>query len=139
MLNPDNPASLRVLLSFLKAARVPDQASSVLLLGTLLLLPHAVAGPGLLALGGAVLLGLLAKYLAWRITLDVEFFALLAEQPQQLQAFDAALAAFLGRPAPAILRPMASRQQGARWLLKWQAAALVAQLVALAAGVVMGR
>ena len=135
MLNPENAVWLRVLLGFLKAGRVLDHGSSVLLLGALVLGARASAGPGMAALGGAVLLGLLEKYLAWRVALDAEFFALLLEQPGQEAAFDAALSAFLGRPAAAETRPLASRWQGARRLVRLQAGALGAQALAVAAGV----
>jgi len=135
MLNPENAVRLRVLLGFLKAGRVLDHGSSVLLLGTLLLGIWAGAGPAALALSTAALLGLLEKYLAWRVALDAEFFALLLEQPGQEAAFDAALAEFLGRSAVAKTRPLASRWQGARRLVRQQAAALGAQVLALVAGI----
>ena len=48
-------------------------------------------------------------------------FTLLHEQPTQTAAFDAALAAFLGRPAPVTGRSLASRCQGARRLVVCQA------------------
>ena len=138
MLNPENAVRLRVLLGFLRAGRVLDHGSSVLLLGMLWLGVRAGGGLGALALGGATLLGLLEKYLAWRVALDAEFFALLLEQPGQEAAFDAALAAFLGRPAVVETRPLASRWQGARRLVWQQAAAVGAQALAVAAGAVCG-
>ena len=119
--------TLRVLLGFLKAGRVLDHGSSVLLLGALVLAPTS---PPLL-LFAAVALALLEKYLAWRVALDAEFFALLLEQPAQAEAFDAALAQFLGRPVPTTLRTMESRWRGARRLLGWQAGALAAQVAAV--------
>ena len=82
-----------------------------------------------------MLLGLLEKYLAWRVALDVAFFAILLEQPSPEAAFDAALADFLGRPA-ATTRPMTSRWQGARRLVLLQAVALGAQVLAVGAGMV---
>ena len=123
-----NPLAPRVVLGFLKAGRVLDNCSSVLLLGTLVLAwgagrPLALSA-GLVALG----LAILEKYLAWRVALDAEFFALLHEQPQQTAAFDAALAAFLGRaPGPAG-RSLADRCQGARRLVVRQAAVLGLQV-----------
>lgn len=135
MLNSENAVRLRVLLGFLRAGRVLDHGSSVLLLGTLWLGARAGGGLGALALGGATLLGLLEKYLAWRVALDAEFFALLLELPGQEAAFDAALAEFLGRPAAAETRPMASRWQGARRLVRLQVATLGAQALVVAAGV----
>ena len=129
MPNAENTVRLRVLLGFLEAGRVLDHGSSVLLLATLLLGAPGGTWPFGLLLGGAALLGLLEKYLAWRVALDAEFFALLHEQPIQQAAFDAELAAFLGRPEPAETRPMSSRWRGARRLVRAQARALGAQAV----------
>lgn len=131
MLNPENTVRLRVLLGFLQAGRVLDHGSSVLLLATLLLGAQGGTWPLGLALGGAALLGLLEKYLAWRVALDAGFFALLHEHPGQEAAFDAELATFLGRPVAAEARAMTSRWQGARRLVRAQALALGAQAVAL--------
>ena len=134
--NHDNIVRLRVLLGFLKAGRVLDHASSVLLLGTLVAGFRSEGSSVAALLGGAMLLGLLEKYLAWRVALDVAFFAILLEQPSQEAAFDAALADFLGRPAVATTRPMTSRWQGARRLVLLQAVALGAQVLAVGAGMV---
>ena len=136
MLNTENTVRLRVLLGFLNAGRVLDHGSSALLLGALALGARAGAGPAVLVLGIAALLGLLEKYLAWRVALDAEFFVLLLEQPGQEASFDAALAEFLGRPVVALARPMASRWQGARRLVRQQAVVLGAQ--ALAVGLLLG-
>jgi hypothetical protein len=117
----ENPIAARVVAGFLKAGRVLDGASSVLLLGTLLLARGPLSGLALVVLGIALALALAAKYLAWRVALDAEFFTLLHEQPTQTAAFDAALAAFLGRPAPVAGRSLASRCRGARRLVICQA------------------
>lgn len=131
-MDSQNPLTGPVLLGFLRAGRVVDAASSVLLLSTVLLVP-AAAGPGMAAgIGLALLLGLAAKYLAWRVALDAAFFALLNAQPQQAAAFDAALATFLGRPAragSAPLRTMESRWRGTRRLLVQQAGVLAVQAI----------
>ncbi|HEX8659837.1 MAG TPA: hypothetical protein VF690_20005 [Hymenobacter sp.] len=136
MMSPEQPVALRVLLGFLKAGRVLDGGSSVLLLGTLALVWAPQAPLPMAALVAAFVVGLVEKYLAWRVALDVEFFTLLHEQPGQLAAFDAALADFLGRKAVPGPRAMASRWQGARRLLRRQAVAVAVQaalvLVALA-------
>jgi hypothetical protein len=126
-MNADNPVMLRVVLGFLRAGRVLDGASSVLLLGTLgrALLPASALVVAGLAI--ALLLAALAKYLAWRVALDVVFFALLHEQPAQAADFDAALAAFLGRKAAPPARSLASRWQGARRLVIYQAVVLGTQ------------
>ncbi len=125
--------SLRVLLGFLRAGRVLDHGSSVLLLGGLVVGLLQSGRAGALALGIALALGLLAKYLAWRVALDAEFFALLLEQPGHEAAFDQALATFLGRPAPAATRTLASRWQGARQLVRRQAAVVAVQALLLVA------
>ena len=135
MLNTENTVRLRVLLGFLKAGRVFDNGSSVLLLGALVLGARAGTSTGAMALGLAALLGLLEKYLAWRVALDAEFFALLLAQPGQEAAFDTALVEFLGRPGVSETRIMASRWQGARRLVRQQAVVLGAQVLAMAVGV----
>ncbi len=128
-----NLATLPVLLGFLRAGRVLDAASSVLLLGTVGLAwqpaPTWLAASILATLG----LGLLEKYLAWRVALDAEFFTLLREQPAALAEFDQALAALLGRAAPVgPARDLASRWLGARRLLRRQALVLGGQAAAVA-------
>ena len=125
--------SLRVLLGFLRAGRVLDHGSSVLLLGGLVAGLLKSGGTGELVMGWALALGALAKYLAWRVALDAEFFALLLEQPGHEAAFDQALATFLGRPAPAETRTLASRWQGARRLVRRQAAVVAMQGLLLVA------
>jgi hypothetical protein len=117
----ENPIAARVVAGFLKAGRVLDGASSVLLLGTLVLLRGPLSALLLGVVSIALALAITAKYLAWRVALDAEFFTLLHEQPTQTAAFDAALAAFLGRPAPVAGRSLASRCQGARRLVICQA------------------
>lgn len=130
-----NPATLPVLLGFLRAGRVLDAASSVLLLGTLGLgLAWQPAPGGWLAVGvlGALGLGLLEKYLAWRVALDAEFFALLHAQPGLAVDFDQALAAFRGRDVAGPARDLPSRWRGGRRLVRRQALALAGQAAAVA-------
>lgn len=134
----DNAIAPSVVRGFLKAGRVLDGGSSVLLLGTLVL----AAGVGQpLAVGALVLafgLALLEKYLAWRVALDAEFFALLSEQPAAMAAFDVTLAAFLGRaPGPAG-RSLASRCLGARRLVVQQAVVLGLQASSVGLLLVVG-
>lgn len=135
-MNAENPLAVRVLLGFLKAGRVLDAGSSVLLLGTLVLAGTPLAPGKAAAVGTALLLGLLAKYYAWRVALDAEFFALLSEQPQQAGAFDGALADFMGRTTAPPRRTMDSRWQGARRLVKRQAAVVVLQALAVVAAAI---
>lgn len=132
--NADEMA-LRVLLGFLRAGRVLDHASSVLLLAALLAAPAAP----LAAVLAAVALGALEKYVAWRVALDAEFFQLLLQQPGQEAAFDAALADFLGRKASPPPRTLASRWRGARRLVWGQALVLGAQAVAALLVLLLGR
>ncbi|MBD2769642.1 hypothetical protein IC235_17265 [Hymenobacter sp. BT664] len=126
-MSPEQPIALRVLLGFLKAGRVLDGGSSALLLGTVVL----ASAPGepltTFVLAVALALGLVEKYLAWRVALDVEFFTLLYEQPEKAAAFDAALADFLNQKSAPAPRSMASRWQGARRLVRRQAVLLVVQ------------
>jgi hypothetical protein len=124
-MTPEQPVALRVLLGFLKAGRVLDSGSSVLLLGTLFLACAPMAPAPLVV-------GLLAKYLAWRVALDAEFFTLLHEQPERAGAFDVALAELLNRKTVPPLRTMHNRWVGARRLVHQQAVA-----VALQAGLVL--
>jgi hypothetical protein len=128
----ENAMVARVVAGFLKAGRVLDGLSSALLLGTLLLARQPASAPVVALLSTALGLALAAKYLAWRVALDAEFFGLLHEYPTRTGEFDAALAAFLGRPAPAAGRSLASRCLGARRLVVQQAL-----LVGLQAGSVL--
>jgi hypothetical protein len=127
----ENPLAARVVAGFLKAGRVLDGASSVLLLGTLVLAHGPLSTPVLVIMLVALALAVAAKYLAWRVALDAEFFALLHEQPTQTAPFDAALAAFLGRPVPVAGRSLASRCQGARRLIIYQVLLVGGQVVGL--------
>lgn len=129
----DNALAARVVAGFLKAGRVLDGLSSVLLLGTLLLARQPASPLFIALLSTALGLAAAAKYLAWRVALDAEFFALLHEYPARTGEFDAALAAFLARPAPVAGRPLASRCRGARRLAMGQAIATAAQLAAVVA------
>lgn len=129
----ESPLAMRVVAGFLKAGRVLDGASSVLLLGTVVLTRTPFSTLSGALLGIAFTLALVAKYLAWRVALDAEFFTLLHEQPTQVAVFDAALASFLGQPAPVAERSLASRCRGARRLVAGQAIATVAQLATVAA------
>lgn len=117
----ENSLAARVVAGFLKAGRVLDGACSVLLLGTLVLARGPLSALVVAIMLVSLALAVAAKYLAWRVALDAEFFTLLHEQPTQTAAFDVALAAFLGRPAPVASRSLASRCQGARRLVIWQA------------------
>ncbi|SDY38871.1 hypothetical protein [Hymenobacter psychrophilus] len=137
MLPSENPLIYRVTLGFLRAGRVLDGTSSVLLLATLgrgLLPLEMGAAVGLV---GALLLAALAKYYAWRVALDADFFALLHEQPEATADFDAALANFRGRTTPPSSTPE-SRWRGARQLVQRQALVVAAQLLAIAALLIGG-
>lgn len=120
-MNPPSPI-LRVTLGFLKAGRVLDNCSSVLLLGTLAV---ALAGnPAQLAVLGALALAAVEKYFAWRVALDVEFYAWLNKRPQDAPDFDAAIGTFLGSRKAFPPRSWDSRWRGSRRLVLYQAVAL---------------
>lgn len=123
-----------VLIAFLQAARVVDQASSLLLLPAVALLLMQPAGvPALALLGVALVFALAEKYYAWRVALDAGLFAALLRQPGQMPQFDAALASMLGGQAPVGGRSLQSRGEGARRLLLRQALCLGAQVLVTAA------
>jgi hypothetical protein len=117
----------------MRSARIADQLSSMLLIGTFLLLLAAPSWISTIAAGLALAAALVEKYFAWRVTLDAELFTALAQHPQQAKTFDAAMAALLDLPQPPQTRSMASRWHGARRLLLRQALALGAQVLAIAA------
>jgi hypothetical protein len=104
-----------VMTALLRSGKTVDSASSIFLLGGLLLIAMKPVAPyAVLAL---LLLGFLEKYYAWRVTLDAELFALLGKSCNQGRVFDAALAACLVREPPELPRSMEDRWRGARRLL----------------------
>lgn len=126
-----HPVTIGVLTAFLRSGRMLDQASSVLLLGVLLLLVlHPPSWPGIFLPGIAIVLAIAEKYHAWRVALDAELFAVLLKNPHEPNRFDAALAAFLACGKIAAGRTMYSRWQGARRLFCRQALCLGLQLLA---------
>ncbi|RZK53177.1 MAG: hypothetical protein EOO59_12760 [Hymenobacter sp.] len=133
MMKADNPVMLRVVVGFLKGGRVLDGASSVLLLGTLVRAMLPATPLLVVGLGVALVLAGLEKYFAWRVALDAEFFALLHEQPEQAENFDAALAAFLSRSTLPAHRSFASRWHGTRQLVISQAVTLLLQALMVSA------
>ena len=137
-MNPKTTARLRILLGFLRAGRVLDGASSVLLLSTVVLARGAASPVQAAGIALALALGFVEKYLAWRVALDVECFAWLLEQPP-VAAFDEALAAFLGQKPAAAPRSMGSRWRGARRLVRHQAIVLGLQAGVVAVLTVAGQ
>ncbi|GAB3635551.1 hypothetical protein GCM10027422_11410 [Hymenobacter arcticus] len=129
----NNPVMLRVVVGFLKGGRVLDGASSVLLLGTLVRALLPATPLVMVSIWVALVLAGLEKYFAWRVALDGEFFTLLHEQPEQVENFDAALAAFLGRSKVLPPRSFASRWRGTRQLAIYQAVVLLAQSLLVSA------
>lgn len=128
----DHPVAVGVIAAFMRNARIVDQLSSLLLIGTFLLLLASPFWIGTIAAGVALAVGVAEKYFAWRVALDADLFAVLEQHPQQAKKFDAAMAALLERPTPPRTRSMASRWQGARRLLLGQAVALGVQVLAIA-------
>lgn len=123
-----------VLIAFLQAARVVDQASSLLLLpAAVLVLLQPASALALVLLGFALVFALAEKYHAWRVALDAGLFEALRRQPGQAPQFDAALASMLGGQAPVAGRSLQSRGEGAHRLLLRQALCLGAQVLVTAA------
>ena len=123
-----HPVAWGVMTAFLRTGKDADHASSVLLLGTLLLyvtqFPSYLASLVMLL---ALLLALVEKYFAWRVALDAELFALLGRAPGEATVFDEALAACLGRKSVARQRTMQSRWLGAKRYLRYQMLVCVSQ------------
>ncbi len=94
-----NAMALGVMVAFLRSGRLLDHAASL----GLLLTGAWLAWHGAGRFGGWVWACLIAtalaeKYLAWRVALDAELFAVLAaaQTSREIDQFDIALAAFLG-------------------------------------------
>lgn len=117
------------MLAFLHLGRRIDHASSVFLIGAILL----AATSGKLVLLAGIMLALAEKYWAWRVALDAELFDLLRRCPERLAEFDAALAICAGRRHAPPARALESRWLGARRLLCRQAAAFGLQAACLIA------
>ena len=111
-----------VMAAFLRTGRQIDQASMLLLLTGVLLLP-SFAALTLLAAG-------IQKYYALRVALDADLFTILARHPEHGAQWDAALALCAGRQVST--RTLALRWQGARRLQKRQRVAFAVQLAVLA-------
>jgi hypothetical protein len=95
----------------------------------------------LVAVALSILLGVVALYLAIRVGLDARLMRRLAEQADagrlDLGAFDAGLALAELRPEAASTRPLGDRIAGATGLLRNQAIATAAQLLALVGGALL--
>lgn len=123
-----HPVAWGVMSAFLRTGKDVDHASSVLLLGTLLLyVAQFSSHPAGLVMLPALLLALAEKYFAWRVALDAELFALLGRAPGEATVFDEALAACLGRKPVVRQRTMQSRWLGAKRYLRYQMLACVSQ------------
>jgi hypothetical protein len=127
-----NPMTPAVMAAFLRTGRMADHASSALLIGVLALAAGTGAGVAPAALGAALVLALAEKYFAWRVALDAELFAVLA-QHDDMAAFDSALEICAGRKPAVPPRSLASRWSGARRLLLCQIACFGLQAASLAA------
>lgn len=127
----DHPVAIHLLTAFLRTGRQLDNASSVLLLAGLFLLPEF--SPLLNGMGFALMLlfAFVEKYFAWRVALDAELFAVLCKYPQKIKEFDVSLATFLGRVHIANTRSMESRWNGAKRFLKYQGFFLALQAAAI--------
>jgi hypothetical protein len=121
-----------VMAAFLRTGRMFDHASSAILIGVLVLAGAAGAGVAPAALGAALVLALAEKYFAWRVALDAELFAVLAQR-DDMAAFDYALETCAGRKPDIPPRSLANRWAGARRLLFCQIACSGLQAAGLAA------
>jgi hypothetical protein len=120
-----------VLTAFLRTGRLLDHASSVLLLGTFLLMLQPASLLAGIALMAALLFALVEKYFAWRVALDAELFEVLCELSDDPLPFDLALADFLGRTEVPTARSMESRWKGARRLFRNQVILFLCQNLAV--------
>lgn len=119
-------------------------ALSLLLSGAALLMlvigHNPIGSPRNIVVGPVILLGLVALYFAGRVGLDEKLMQRLATQADggelDLGAFDAGLTLAGLRPAAATPRALGDRIAGATRLLRNQAIATVAQLLALVAGTI---
>lgn len=96
---------------------------------------------GIVWFAALLIVGAVEFWLAARVRFDADLFDALARSDGDLAGFDKAMLALDLMPASKAGRPMAARAQGAMRLLRWQAAALVAQcaLLLIAALVVSAR
>jgi hypothetical protein len=134
----DRPVALKVLIAFLRAGRILDHTSSLLLIGTFLLTYQSASVFAVLGIAAALTFAFAEKYYAWRIALDADLFSVLCEYPQEASLFDASLATILGRQVERAPRSMESRWKGAMQLLYRQAACFALQaasVLALAVGI----
>lgn len=103
--------------AFLRTGNRIDQASSVLLVATVLLATTVAAKGAVIGMPAALLAGLAEKYFSWRVALDADLFALLQAYPDEIDVFDAALGLCIGQGRKRISRSVSSRWVGARRLL----------------------
>jgi hypothetical protein len=115
-----DPVTLGVMSAFLGIGNKIDDASSVLLITTVLLALPVSGKDIVVAVLVAVLSGLAQKFLACRVALDAELFALIAKRPDKIDIFDAALGICAGRRRKPGVRSISSRWVGARRLLNSQ-------------------
>jgi hypothetical protein len=133
-----HPVAWGVMTAFLRTGKDVDHASSVLLLGTLLLYSARFSSClSSLVMLLALLLALVEKYFAWRVALDAELFALLGRAPDETRVFDKALAASLGRKPVVRQRTVQSRWLGAKRYLRYQGVACVSQALIMSALIVL--
>ena len=127
----EHPVALNVLTSFLKTGRLIDHASSAALICSFIVTLQPVSWVTELGLLSALILAIIEKYFAWRVTLDAELFAVLAAHPQETRTFDNALATVLGRKINPPIRTMQSRWLGAKRLLRNQSISFGLQIAVL--------
>jgi hypothetical protein len=85
----------------------------------------------------SLVVALLQGYFAVRCAFDAAVFTALGGDPRHYQGFDQILTRWKLRRASTITRSLNERVQGARRLLRWQAACFFVQLVLLAVGLII--
>lgn len=124
--------------ALLRASRVTAAWGVAMSFGAVLVLAlTARSSPPVATTGfaAAALLGLLERYLAFRIAFDAVLFdALASDGIHSLSTLDGALHGLTLRPSVQPTRPLADRVGGARLLLRRHGLVVVAQTLAFALG-----
>lgn len=125
------PDSLRLsmMAAWMETGTTVDHASSVTVVATLAIaLSNAVADrPTVIFMVLALLLALIEKYYAVRVKLDARLFVILAQCPDQVDAFDQVIEGWSGSQKTRLPRTIEDRWIGARRLWWRQTMVLGAQ------------
>ncbi len=85
----------------------------------------------------SLVVALLQAQFAARCAFDAAVFAALGGDPRHYQGFDQLLTRWKLRRASTVTRSLNERVQGARRLLRWQAVCFFAQIILMAAGLII--